>query len=126
MTSIMNNSGDPTFFTVNGQSHIDLTLTNINSDRVNNWKVLDIETNSEHCYISFVISNQLNNKSINDNIVNNNSEVNMPENLVLKQNNKKFNINYQQIRRFTIDQIVQILTEDIIEVCDENMPLKYK
>jgi hypothetical protein len=50
----------------------------------------------------------------------------MPENLVLKQNNKKFNINYQQIRRFTIDQIVQILTEDIIEVCDENMPLKYK
>jgi hypothetical protein len=122
----MNNSGDPTFFTVNGQSHIDLTLTNINSDRVNNWKVLDIETNSEHCYISFVISNQLNNKSINDNIVNNNSEVNMPENLVLKQNNKKFNINYQQIRRFTIDQIVQILTEDIIEVCDENMPLKYK
>jgi hypothetical protein len=73
--TIMNNSSDPTFFTINGQSHIDLTLTNINSNKVNNWKLLDIETNSDHCYISFDILIQLNNQPINNNNNNNNNNI---------------------------------------------------
>jgi len=143
---IMNISSEPTFLTINDQSHIDLTLTNMDSSKVNNWKVLDIETNSDHCYISFDISIQLNNQIIDSNRIGYNLVANRTESLTLKQKNKKYNIKKLNFESFEaeiepkltlaitkldqiqsaedIDSIVQTLTEDIIEVCDKTIPLK--
>jgi hypothetical protein len=51
---ILNNFCVPTFLSSSGQSIIDLTITNANTfDIIENWKVLDIESNSDHSYITF-------------------------------------------------------------------------
>lgn len=54
---LINNSSKPTYLSSCGESIIDLTLCNYNLFKnVNEWKVEDIETNSDHCYITYSIT----------------------------------------------------------------------
>jgi hypothetical protein len=54
---LINNSSKPTYLSSCGESIIDRTLCNYNLFKnVNEWKVEDIETNSDHCYITYSIT----------------------------------------------------------------------
>jgi hypothetical protein len=139
---ILNNSTEPTFFTPHGQSHIDLTLTNISSDIINDWKVhSSVESNSDHCYITFEIN-------INHNQNQNRTSSIRPtaNDVIVEQTNKKYNINKMDINLFkseikscltslnreievitnkeSLDSFVQDYTQKVIEICDKTIPLK--
>jgi ribonuclease HI len=111
---ILNNSCVPTFLSPSGQSMIDLTITNANTfDIIENWKVLDIESNSDHSYITFDL-NVNTNHSFAPIILNINT-TDIPE-IVVKQLDKKY-----ITKKFNWDLFDLNLTQTLNNIyCDIN------
>jgi len=140
---ILNNCKTPTFLSPSGQSNIDLTLVNVNSfNKINKWKVEDIETNSDHSYITFELDVDVNN---NNNIININNEQ-IPE-IVTQQLDKKYVTKKLEFKVFKdktelkllqiksqiessediiqLNSVTECLIQTMIEFCNQNL-LKHK
>jgi len=73
-----------------GQSSIDLTLTNSYTfDILNNWKIEEIETNSDHSYITFDLNFTTNNSNLNGSL-SINANISWISELVLTQLKEKY------------------------------------
>lgn len=140
---ILNDSKIPTYSSTNGQSHIDLTFANTTTYRkILNWKVEEIETNSDHAYITFQLAFD---EVITDNtqIINQNYAFN---NWVLDQSNKKYCIKKANWNLFSekfnekstiitsnidniitkeeLETITECLIKSVIQICDESIPMQ--
>jgi hypothetical protein len=122
---INNNEETPTFQTLRGKSSIDITLTNMSlCGAIKNWSVLDIESVSDHKYISFEFNETLNEIKYKSTYKYNTKKANWDR--LLDCIEPQMNELETQIRRTNIknelELIVKQFTVLVAKVCDENIP----
>jgi hypothetical protein len=124
---ILNNSKKATFNSPLGESHIDLTFCSDTLQKfINNWKIEDLETLSDHNYISFNITSKIsiyNSEKPVKKYCSKKADWDLFEKTFVEIH--ELNINIDSIKNGNeIDLYVKNLTDSIHEACNRSMPLK--
>jgi ribonuclease HI len=116
----------PTFYTIRGQSSIDLTISSlINSTIIKNWKILLEESLSDHRYITFDIAFKT------DEILYNITKKYKTKNICWELFDEKVNEYIIQVmpeiafieNNIQLEAFISALTNDLRIICDSTLPL---
>ncbi len=121
-----NNENTPTFYTTRGESYIDLTLINANSaPYVHNWKVLEIDSISDHRYIVFDINDQIPEIKFKSTVKYNTSKANWDQfNRDIYQKFTEIEPELNSIENtMQLNNFVENFNSLLTDICDKHIPI---